>query len=125
MVAPDDSDPEMAITALLTPITNAMRTGDGPHVWRGMLLAAADDSDASEIFRNWLHAHVRQPLRHILARQANLGRIRRDWEIDFAVEMLVGPLWQRLVGMRGPIPERYPRRLAQALMADLRLGAPT
>ncbi len=118
--ATDNADPEAAIVDLVQPLINAMRSGDGPHIWRGMLLAAADDEDASEIFRAWMQNHVRQPLRHVLARQANLGHIRRDWDIDFALELLIGPLWQRLLGMRGPVPERYPHRLAQAVMADLR-----
>jgi len=41
------------IGALIEPLLVAVRTGDGAHAWRGALLAAADDSEAGEIFRAW------------------------------------------------------------------------
>ena len=121
---PDNGTPEQRIAALVSPLITAMRAGDGAHIWRGVLLAAADNPEASEKFREWTHHDIRQPLRHILAREANLGKIRRDWEIDYALELLIGPIWQRLLGMRGPIPERYAERVAQAVMAYHRLNAP-
>ena len=116
-IVEEDGNPEFKVAALISPLIAAMRNGDGAHIWRGVLLAAADDPDASEVFREWMHRDIRQPLRHVLAREAHLGHIRRDWEIDFALELLVGPIWQRLLGMRGPIPERYAERLAESVMA--------
>ena len=115
--------PEEEIASLLSPLLADIRRGDGAHVWRGVLLAAADDADASDVFRDWVQTSLRQPLRHILAGQAAKGLIRRDWDLDFAVELLLGPLWQRLLGMRGPAPERYALRLAEALMATMRGNA--
>ncbi len=82
----------------------AVRTGDGAHAWRGALLAAADDSEAGETFRGWFSESVKIPLRHILAEQALKGAVRRDWDIDLATELLFGPIWHRLIAMRGPVP---------------------
>ena len=115
---------EERVVSLIRPLINVLRSGDGAHIWRGVLLASADDPEASEVFRQWIQNKFRQPLRHILAREANLGRIRRDWDIDFALELTIGPLWQRLLGARGPIPERYAERLAEALIAYHKIGAP-
>lgn len=120
----DGETAEERVASLIRPLIAAMRSGDGAHVWRGVLLASADDPEASEIFREWIQKTFRQPLRHILAREANLGRIRRDWDIDFALELMIGPIWQRLLGMRGPIPERYAERLAESVMAYHLRGAP-
>lgn len=117
--------PEARIAALIKPLITAMRSGDGAHVWRGVLLAAADDEDASDLFRDWMHRVFRTPLRHILAEQANKSLIRRDWDIDLALDLMIGPLWQRLIAMRAPVPERYDERVAEALMANMRLGAPS
>lgn len=104
------------IAALIDPLLVAVRTGDGAHAWRGALLAAADDADAGEIFRAWFGEHVKIPLRHILAEQALKGAVRRDWDIDLATELLVGPIWHRLIAMRGPVPEVYTRRLVDSLL---------
>ena len=100
-------------------VGTAVRTGDGAHAWRGALLAAADDGDAGEIFRAWFTEHVKIPLRHILAEQALKGAVRRDWDIDLATELFFGPIWHRLIAMRGPVPEIYRSRLVDSLLRAL------
>ena len=110
------------IAALIEPLLIAVRTGDGAHAWRGALLAAADDGEAGEIFRGWFGEHVKIPLRHILAEQALKGAVRRDWDIDLATELLFGPIWHRLIAMRGPVPEVYTRRLVDSLLKAIAPG---
>ena len=110
------------IAALIEPMLLAVRTGDGAHAWRGALLAAADDSEAGEIFRGWFSESVKVPLRHILAEQALKGVVRRDWDIDLATELLFGPIWHRLIAMRGPVPESYSRRLVESVLKALSPG---
>lgn len=107
------------ISSLIEPLLVAVRTGDGAHAWRGALLAAADDQDAGEIFRGWFSENVKIPLRHILAEQALKGLIRRDWDIDLATELMFGPIWHRLIAMRGPVPEAYSRRLVESVLRAL------
>lgn len=117
--APTGNDVRDRISALIEPMLVAVRTGDGAHAWRGALLAAADDQDAGEIFRAWFSESVKIPLRHILAEQALKGSIRRDWDIDLATELLFGPVWHRLIAMRGPVPEVYSRRLVESVLRAL------
>jgi AcrR family transcriptional regulator len=107
------------IAFLIEPLLIAVRTGDGAHAWRGALLAAADDQDAGEIFRAWFSENVKIPLRHILAELALKGMIRRDWDIDLATELMFGPIWHRLIAMRGPVPEVYSRRLVESVLRAL------
>ena len=71
---------------------------------------------AREIFRAWFSENVKIPLRHILAEQALKGNVRRDWDIDLATELLFGPIWHRLIAMRGPVPEVYRTRLVDSLL---------
>lgn len=116
---PANADVRDRVAALIEPMLVALRTGDGAHAWRGALLAAADDSDAGEIFRGWFSERVKIPLRHILAEQALKGVVRRDWDIDLATELLFGPVWHRLIAMRGPVPEVYSRRLVESVLKAL------
>jgi len=116
---PSNADVRDRISALIEPMLVAVRTGDGAHAWRGALLAAADDQDAGETFRAWFSESVKIPLRHILAEQALKGSIRRDWDIDLATELLFGPVWHRLIAMRGPVPEVYSRRLVESVLKAL------
>lgn len=121
-IQPASNDVRDRISALIEPLLIAVRTGDGAHAWRGALLAAADDQDAGETFRSWFSEAVKIPLRHILAEQALKGSLRRDWDIDLATELLFGPIWHRLIAMRGPVPELYSRRLVESVLRAL---APT
>jgi|SRR6185436_2572970 len=116
---PSSADVRDRIAALIEPMLVAVRTGDGAHAWRGALLAAADDQEAGETFRAWFSENVKIPLRHILAEQALKGSIRRDWDIDLATELLFGPVWHRLIAMRGPVPESYSRRLVDSVLKAL------
>jgi len=117
-----NADVRDRIAALIEPMLVAVRTGDGAHAWRGALLAAADDSEAGEVFRAWFNDKVKIPLRHILAEQALKGAVRRDWDIDLATELLFGPIWHRLIAMRGPVPEVYSRRLVESVLKALAPG---
>lgn len=122
VVVPANADVRDRIAALIEPMLVAVRTGDGAHAWRGALLAAADDGDAGEVFRAWFNDKVKIPLRHILAEQALKGAVRRDWDIDLATELLFGPVWHRLIAMRGPVPEVYSRRLVESVLKALAPG---
>jgi AcrR family transcriptional regulator len=113
---PSTADVRDRLAAIIDPLLIAVRTGDGAHAWRGALLAAADDGEAGEIFRAWFSENVKIPLRHILAEQALKGNVRRDWDIDLATELLFGPIWHRLIAMRGPVPEIYRTRLVDSLL---------
>lgn len=108
------------LTAIISPLINDIRLGDGAHKWRGIILAAADDDAANEIFRNWVTENYRKPTRFILAEHTNKNLIRRDWDIDFVVDNLLGPVWQRIAAMRAPLPEKYSEQLVDSVISYLK-----
>lgn len=107
------------ISAVVEPLLLMLRSGDGAHAWRGALLAAADDEAAGEMFRGWFSERIKVPMRHVLAEMAIRGQVRRDWDIELATELMVGPIWHRLIAMRGPVPENYARRLVDGVLRAL------
>ncbi|MEZ5939401.1 MAG: TetR/AcrR family transcriptional regulator [Hyphomonadaceae bacterium] len=119
---PPAGDPRERIRALIEPLLVAVRTGDGAHAWRAALLAAADDTEAGAVFRAWFMETIKLPMRQILAEMAMKNTIRRDYDIDLAAELLFGPVWHRLIAMRGPVPEVYSRRLVEAMIRALAPG---
>lgn len=100
-------DPQERITALIMPLEATARTGQGHAVLRVALLAAGDDKDAGEVWRAWIGRDIRQPLRMLLAELAGKRVIRRDFDLDEIVELLLGPLWHRLMIMRAPVREGF------------------
>ncbi|MAP94468.1 MAG: TetR family transcriptional regulator [Ponticaulis sp.] len=111
---------DVQLSELLQPIARFARAGDGAHLLRSALLAAADDPHAGEVFRHWFNSRYRKALKTVLAEASTRGHIKRDYDIDSASEILFGPTWHRLVVMRGPLPEVIPLRSAQSLLAALR-----
>jgi AcrR family transcriptional regulator len=106
--APDGGrDPQERLAALIFPLEAAARTGHGHAILSAALLAAADDAAAGEALRAWIGREIRQPLRMLLVELAGKRVIRREFEVDEALELLLGPLWHKLLITRAPIREGF------------------
>ncbi len=113
------TNPEERIANLIRPLELAARTGSGHAVLRGALLASCDDPQAGDVWRAWQRDIIRSPLRLILAEIATKNMIRRDFNVDSAVDYLLGPLWNRILVMRAPLEEQYSLQLARDLLRQL------
>ncbi len=111
-VAEAGRDPQERLANLLLPIEIAARTGEGHAILRAALIAASDDAAAGEAFRAWLGQDIRQPLRMMLTELTGKKIIRRDFDVDDALETLLGALWHKLLVSRAPIREGFSHREA-------------
>lgn len=114
--SPGGADPVERIASLLMPFETATRTGNGHAVLRGAMMAAADEKEAGETWRGWLKANVRAPLRLILAELAAKHKVRRDYDLDEAVNLLMAPAWHNLLIMRAPLKPGFSTEQAQRLL---------
>ena len=69
-------DPSERIAALIQPLEDATRIGSGHAVLRAAMIAASDDKDAGETWRNWMKENIRAPLRMVLAEIAAKNVVR-------------------------------------------------
>ena len=113
------TDPAERIAALILPFETGTRSGNGHAVLRGALMAASDEKEAGETWRNWMKSNVRAPLRLILAELAAKKQIRRDYDLDDAVSLLVSPAWHNLLMMRAPLRDGFSREQAVRLLRVL------
>jgi len=111
-------DPVERISALIEPMAEMVRSGSGYNIMRGALIAASDDPAAGEALRNWLKQHVRNPLRMIMAELATRKVVRRDIDLDAAMEVLMSPFWNRLIIMRAPLSEDFCQDQARRLLSE-------
>lgn len=112
-------DPVERIAALLKPLEETTRQGSGHAVLRVAMIAASDDKDAGDTWRSWMKDNIRGPLRLILAEIAAKKVVRRDFDLDEAVDFLTGPIWARVVVMRAPLTEDFSDKQATALLKAL------
>lgn len=112
-------DPIERIAELIAPLEQAVRVGSGHAVLRAAFVAACDDKDAGETLKAWLKDNIRAPLRLILAEIASKKVVRRDFDMDEAMDILTGPIWSRLLVMRAPLPDAFSTTQAKALLHRL------
>nr|WP_070958439.1 TetR/AcrR family transcriptional regulator [Hyphomonas sp. Mor2] len=112
-------DPAERIAALIQPLEDTTRQGSGHAVLRAAMIAASDDKDAGETWRNWMKENIRAPLRLVLAEIAAKNVVRRDFDLDEAVDFLTGQFWSRVMIMRAPLPEGFSNLQANALLTSL------
>lgn len=112
-------DPAERIAELLSPLEQAIRAGSGHAVLRAAIVASCDDKDAGETWRAWLKDNIRAPLRLILAEIAAKKVIRRDFDLDEAMDILMGPVWMKLLIMRAPLSDGFSTSQANALLKQL------
>mgnify|MGYP001797487448 FL=1 len=112
-------DPVERIAALIQPIEETTRQGSGHAGLRTAMIAASDDKDAGETWRKWMRDEIRAPLRLILAEIAAKNVVRRDFDLDVAVDALTGQIWSRVMIMRAPLPENFSQAQATALLKSL------
>jgi len=107
------------IAELIAPLEQALRVGSGHAVIHGALVAACDEKEAGDTWRSWLRETVRMPLRNILAEIAAKNTIRRDFDVDAAMDTLMGPVMNRVLALRAPLPEGYSTKQAEILLKQL------
>ena len=111
-------DPVERISELILPLETAIRSGSGHSIIRAALIAASDDAAAGETLRHWLKTHIRGPLRMIMAELATRKVVRRDIDLDTAMELLTGPIWAKILIMRGPLPDNFSRQQAELILRE-------
>lgn len=119
VTASTSSDTAARIAALIQPFETGTRNGNAHAVLRGALMAAGDEKAAGESWRNWMKSNIRAPLRLILAEMAAKQTIRRDYDIDEAVNLLISPAWHNLIVMRAPLKDGFAREQADRLLKAL------
>ena len=112
-------DPIERIAELIAPLEQALRVGAGHAVIHGALTAACDEKEAGDAWRAWQRENIRLPLRNILAEVAAKNRIRRDFDVDAAMDTLVGPILNRVLALRAPLPAGYSANQAEILLKQL------
>jgi AcrR family transcriptional regulator len=101
----------------LTRIVERFSTGTGRHITT--LLAAADqDSELSKSFRNHFVLTRRAEGRALLERARAAGEVRKDLDLEVALDLLYGPVFFRLLmghaSLDAPFVEKLIRELRKA-----------
>jgi AcrR family transcriptional regulator len=124
MAANDDDDakrPRLALNALrqqLRAIAQRFATATGRHVT--MMLAASDrDSELSKAFRHHFVLARRAEGKTLLEQAIAERSVRRDVDLEVALDLLYGPLFFRLLMGHAPLDERFLERVLDEALRGL------
>ncbi len=103
---------------LLAAVTNAMRaltdTPFGPVI-RALLSQIAINPSVGDPFRRSVVQARREEVARVIARGVGRGDLRADVDVDVATELLVGPVYFRLM-FGGELTQAFAERVVDALL---------
>jgi len=96
----------------------AARVGAATFMPR-MLAESAGDPEMHAIFYENLVAPRRAVMAEVLRRGVERGELRRDLDVELAIDMLTGPWVYRMLISGGRMPTVDPQRLLDAVLAGI------
>lgn len=103
---------------LLASVTNALRaltdTAFGPVI-RALLSQIAINPSLGDPFRSGVVQARRDEVARVIARGVNRGDLRADVDVEVATELLVGPVYFRLM-FGGELTQAFAERVVDALL---------
>jgi AcrR family transcriptional regulator len=87
------------------------------HILRGLISEMAIDPELARGFREQVLARRTGAIRSLLLRGIERGELRRDLDVDIAVDLLLGPIYYRLLMSGEPLTRAFIDRMVRAVMA--------
>jgi AcrR family transcriptional regulator len=119
---PVSAFPEQELIARITR-TVALFRGPKGRVIASLLGQAQSDPEIAQAYRDHLLVPRRAGMRDAIERCIAAGLYRDDIDIDLAIDILYGPLYQRLMLGHAPIDDKFERDYPAIAVAALRVYA--
>jgi len=87
------------------------------RILRGLISEMAIDRELARGFREQVLARRTTAIRGLLARGIDRGELRPDLDLEIAVDLLLGPIYYRLLMSGEPLTSGFIDRLVRAVMA--------
>jgi AcrR family transcriptional regulator len=87
----------------------------GP-IMRGLMADAVLDAEFRDVLLNAFIAKRRDALKQMLERGIARGELDRETDLDFACDMLFGPMWYRLLLQHNKLDARFARQLSHLVL---------
>ncbi|HXO59398.1 MAG TPA: TetR/AcrR family transcriptional regulator [Candidatus Acidoferrum sp.] len=114
---------EAALTAYLGQLVKNANSKLYGRILRGLISEMAVDPVLARGFREQVLARRIAAITGLLARGIERGELRRDLDMEIAVDLLLGPIYYRLLMSGRPLTRAFVDRLIRAAMAYGSIGA--
>ena len=93
-------------------------TSAGPAM-RGMIAEAQSDPEAARAFREEFMVRRRAVTRSILEKGVARGELRQDLDLEVAIDVLTGAVWQRLLQGHAPMNDNYAEGVVEVILPGM------
>lgn len=87
------------------------------HILRGLISEMAIDPELARGFREQVLARRTGAIRSLLLRGIERDELRRDLDVEIALDLLLGPIYYRLLMSGEPLTSAFIDRMVRAVMA--------
>jgi AcrR family transcriptional regulator len=120
VVAPQTGDLRQDLLAHVSGVINALTAGPGGAAVLNMVAAARAHPDLAELLQQgWIRVR-RRVVSSIFEAAAARGDIGPDVDVDLLSDLLIGPIYYRLLVTNEPVQPSLAPRLVDAVMATIR-----
>jgi hypothetical protein len=119
---PDRGNVRADLEAFLAAGFKRLTDISGP-IMRGLMADAVHDEEFREVLMNAFLGKRREAMCEMLERGVARGEIEPGADLEFACDLIFGPMWYRLLLQHGQLDARFARQLTAAVLTVL--GAKT
>ncbi|MER7399926.1 TetR/AcrR family transcriptional regulator [Streptomyces sp. NPDC000151] len=119
MPVPDTGALRSDVRMLLEVASRALRHPMAAQIIPDLLAEAARSPEIAEALRSALHDSQESMTRTMVSRAVERGELRPDVDVRLALDLITGPLYWRVVVLRGGLPAGYLDELAAAVTSAL------
>jgi len=115
---PDRGSVRGDLEAFLAAACKRLTDISGP-IMRGLMADAVHDEEFREVLMNAFLGKRRDAMKEILERGVARGEVDAGADLDFACDLIFGPMWYRLLLQHGKLDARFARQLTGAVLTTL------
>ncbi len=106
------------LEAFLTAVNKRLTDISGP-IMRGLMADAVHDDEFRAVMVSAFIAKRQDALKQIFERGIQRGEVDPAADLDFVCELVLGPMWYRLLLQQGKLDARFARQVTAAAIATL------
>jgi AcrR family transcriptional regulator len=110
------------LLARLRPWLRQLRDKPYGRVVAGLVATAQADPEFAELYLERFVRPRRDAMRPILLRAIERGEIRKDIDLEVALDLIYGPIYHRMLHGHAPLDERFARSVVDTILAGIAPG---
>lgn len=117
---PEGASTRERLVSVVADACRLLREGNNACIAAGFIAEAQSDAEIAASLRALLVAPRRRSMEAVIAAGVRDGEIRPDVDVAIVLDMMLGPIWYRLLLRSAPLDDAFAEQLVNHLWASIR-----